>query len=46
MELNQNVSLILKELILLNILKHKYCVIKSRDMSRDHFAKNRKLLTN
>ena len=35
-----------KELIVLNILKYKYCVNKSRDMSRDHFAKNRILLTN
>ena len=35
-----------KELIVLNILKYKHCVNKSRDMSRDHFAKNRKLLTN
>ena len=33
-----------KELIVLNILKYNYCVYKSRDMSRDHFAKNRKLL--
>ena len=32
--------------IVLNILKNKYCVNKSSDMSRDHFAKNRKLLTN
>ena len=35
-----------KELIVLNILKYEYCVNKSRDMSRDHFAKNCKLLTN
>ena len=28
-----------KELIVLNIFKSKYCVNKSRDMSRDHFAK-------
>ena len=34
-----------KELIVLNILEYKYRVNKSRDMSRDHFAKNRKLLT-
>ena len=34
-----------KELIVLTILKYKYGVNKSRDMSRDHFAKNRKLLT-
>ena len=25
-----------KELIVLNILKYKYCVNKSRDVSRDH----------
>ena len=31
-----------KELIVLNILKNEYCVNKSRD----HFAKNCKLLTN
>ena len=35
-----------KELIVINILKYKYFVIKSRDMSRDHFPKNRKLLAN
>ena len=35
-----------RELIVLNILKYNYCVHKSRDMSRDHFAKNRKLLPN
>ena len=35
-----------KELIVLNILKYKYCVNKSHGMSRDQFAKNRKLLTN
>ena len=35
-----------EELIVLNILKYKYCVDKSPDMSRDHFVKNRKLLTN
>ena len=35
-----------KELIVLNILKYRHCVNKSRDMLRDHFAKNRKLLTN
>ena len=35
-----------KELIVLNILKYKYCVNKSGDMSRDCFAKNRKLSTN
>ena len=34
-----------KELIVFIILKYKYCVYKSRDISRDHFAKNRKLLT-
>ena len=43
MALNQNLALIV---IVLNILKNKYCVNKSGDMSRDHFAKNRKLLTN
>ena len=31
-----------KELIVLNILRCKYCVNKSRDMSRDHFSKNLK----
>jgi len=35
-----------KELIVLNIFKYKYSVNKSRDMSRDHLAKNRRLLTN
>ena len=35
-----------KELIVLNILKYKYCVNRSRDISRDHFAKNLKKLTN
>ena len=35
-----------KELIVLNILKYKYCVNKSRDTSRDQFGKNCKLLTN
>ena len=34
-----------KEIIVLKILKYKYCVNQSRDMSRDHFAKNRELLT-
>ena len=34
-----------KELIVLNILKYSYCVYKSRDMSRDHLAKNRKFIT-
>ena len=33
-----------RELIVLNSLKYK--VSKSRDMSRDHFVKNCKLLTN
>ena len=32
-----------KELIVLNILKYKHSVNKSRDMSLGHFAKNRKL---
>ena len=35
-----------EELTVLNILKYKYCVNKALDMSRDHFAKNCKLLTN
>ena len=35
-----------KELSVLNILKYKSYVNKSRDMSLDHFAKKRKLLTN
>ena len=35
-----------KEIIVLNILKYKYCGNQSRDMSRDHFAKNSKILTN
>ena len=43
MALNQNLALIV---IVLNILKNKYGVNKSDDMSPDHFAKNRKLLTN
>ena len=41
-----NLNLAHKELIVLNILKYKHCANKSRDMSRDHSAKNRKLLTN
>ena len=32
-----------KEIIVLGILKYKYCVNKSRDVSRVHFAKNCKL---
>ena len=45
--LNQNLADIgtHKELIVLNILKYKYCVNQSH-MSRDHFAKNSKSLTN
>ena len=35
-----------EELIVLNISKYEYRVDSSRDISRDHFAKNRKLLTN
>ena len=35
-----------KDIIVLKILKYKYCVNQSRNMSREHFAKNRKLLTN
>ena len=34
-----------KELIVLNILRYKYCVNKSRNMSSDHLSKNRMLLT-
>ena len=41
--LNQNLAH--KELTVINILKYKHCVNKSRDKSRDHFAKNRELLT-
>ena len=43
MALNQNLAH--KKLIVLNILKYKR-VNKSRDMSRDYLAKNRRLLTN
>ena len=32
------------KLIVLNILKYKYCVNISRDMSRDHFAKKWKII--
>ena len=46
MALNHNLAGTHKELIDLNILRYKYCPSQSRDMSRDHFAKNRKLLTN
>ena len=35
-----------KELTVIDILKYKHCVNKSRDKSRDNFAKNRELLTN
>ena len=35
-----------KELIVLNILKYKYYLNKSRDTSRDQFGKNCTLLTN
>ena len=34
-----------KELTAFNILKYKYCVNQSRDMSSDHFTENHKLLT-
>ena len=44
--LNQTLAHINTERIVLNILKYKHCVNKSRDMSRDHFDENRKLLTN
>ena len=40
MALNQNLAHIKKSSSLTD------CVNKSRDMSHDHFAKNRKLLTN
>ena len=36
MALNQNLAH--EELIVVNSLKYKYGVNKSRDMSRDHFA--------
>ena len=45
MALNQNFGTH-KELIVRNILKYKYRVNESRDMAREHFAKNLKLLTN
>ena len=35
----------LKKLIAFNILNYKFCVNQSRDLSLDHFTKNRKLLT-
>jgi len=35
-----------EDLIVLNILKYKYCVDKSGDMARDHLSKNFKYLTN
>ena len=35
-----------KQPIVLNSLKYKCCISRSRDMSRDHFVKNGKLLTN
>ena len=44
MALNQNLAH--KELIVLNIFEYKYCVHKSRGMSRDHLVKNRKLFSN
>ena len=31
----------IKKLIVLNILKYKYCANRSLGMSRDHFTKNR-----
>ena len=45
LSLNINLAHV-KNGIVLNILKYKYCINKSRDMSRDRFSKNRKLLTN
>ena len=44
MALNQNLAH--KELIAFTILNYKFCVNQSRDMSREHFTNNRKLLTN
>ena len=46
MVLNQNLAHIKKELTVpfVNILKCKYCVNQSHDVSRDHFAKNRNTL--
>ena len=35
-----------KELIVLNILKYKYCAVKSRNRSPDYFTKNLQLLSN
>ena len=35
-----------EEITVLNILKYEYCVNESCEMSRDHFGKNCKLLTN
>ena len=32
-----------KELIVVIILKYKYCVNRSRDVSQDHFSKNLKI---
>ena len=34
----------IKRLIVLNILKYKYCANRSLGMSRDHFTKNRKFI--
>ena len=45
MALNQNFGTH-KELIVRHILKYKYWINESRDMAREHFAKNLKVLTN
>ena len=44
MALNRNLAH--EEVIVLNILTYRYCVNKSQDISRNHFAKNCKLLSN
>ena len=44
MALNQNLAHIKNSSSFM--LKYKHCVNKSRDISRDHFARNRELLTN
>ena len=45
MTLNQNLAYI-KNSSSVTFLEYKHCVNKSRGMSRDHLAKNRKLLCN
>ena len=44
MTLNKNLEH-KKELTAFNILEYRYCANQSRDISRDHFTKSRKLLT-